>query len=542
MNNKLLTGMTLFLLAFVYLIIEVPIEYLTFYLSDDAYYYLKTANNIAIGLGPTFDGIGLSNGFHPQWMLLLLPIYFLIPQEPDIALRLVVLTQLFLGVGSTIICYRWIKDKLGIYSGIASILILLMLFSPLVLMLNGLESGLLLFWLFLTLYIDHKKQLFRHDAALRDRILLGLLLAGICTARLDAFFILLALGILKIIWPGFQRSSSYIFKLIKIYLPTFLAFLLAISPYFIWNYTTFGHLTPISGAIKSTFPNVLSEGRFGLMSLPFLLLLMASILYVVFVAISSRFIKNRFQLEKIKPDSSNILILSYLLGSVIHLLWTRLYMSFGVYQWHFVAYIPATIYFVSHALIWFINGRSLEASRKRFIGITILLLVSSLTYNGILFVEKGDHHADRLVAAEWVKKNVSKNYAVALSDAGFFAYFNNRKTINLDGLINSYDFQEIVLNDKLLEYFEREQVKYIADAYAKCNERENTIVIYAWRGKMINTPVGYIIKGEDSRAAYIGQETTYRPLTKGKKICLKIWDIKNVDFQRVDRRKARLEM
>ena len=36
---------------------------------DDAYYYFKVAQNISEGHGSTFDGINLTNGYHPLWML-----------------------------------------------------------------------------------------------------------------------------------------------------------------------------------------------------------------------------------------------------------------------------------------------------------------------------------------------------------------------------------------------------------------------------------------------------------------------------------------
>ena len=48
---------------------------LTNTLPDDAFYYFQTARNIVNGFGSTFDGVNLANGYHPLWMLILLPIY-----------------------------------------------------------------------------------------------------------------------------------------------------------------------------------------------------------------------------------------------------------------------------------------------------------------------------------------------------------------------------------------------------------------------------------------------------------------------------------
>ena len=42
---------------------------------DDAFYYFGIARNVAEGHGSTFDGINLTNGYHPLWMLLSVPVF-----------------------------------------------------------------------------------------------------------------------------------------------------------------------------------------------------------------------------------------------------------------------------------------------------------------------------------------------------------------------------------------------------------------------------------------------------------------------------------
>ena len=42
---------------------------------DDAFYYFGIARNVAHGHGSTFDGIDLTNGYHPLWMLMASPVY-----------------------------------------------------------------------------------------------------------------------------------------------------------------------------------------------------------------------------------------------------------------------------------------------------------------------------------------------------------------------------------------------------------------------------------------------------------------------------------
>ena len=43
-------------------------------LVDDAWYYLRTAKNVVDGYGVSFDRVELFNGFHPLWLLTLIPL------------------------------------------------------------------------------------------------------------------------------------------------------------------------------------------------------------------------------------------------------------------------------------------------------------------------------------------------------------------------------------------------------------------------------------------------------------------------------------
>lgn len=46
-------------------------------LKDDGFYFLALARSVAHGQGATFDGLGPTNGFHPLWLLLLTPIFWI---------------------------------------------------------------------------------------------------------------------------------------------------------------------------------------------------------------------------------------------------------------------------------------------------------------------------------------------------------------------------------------------------------------------------------------------------------------------------------
>jgi hypothetical protein len=45
--------------------------------ADDAFYYTLTADRISDGQNISFDGVTLSNGYHPLWLFFLVPLYLI---------------------------------------------------------------------------------------------------------------------------------------------------------------------------------------------------------------------------------------------------------------------------------------------------------------------------------------------------------------------------------------------------------------------------------------------------------------------------------
>ena len=46
---------------------------------DDSYFYIKIAANMAKGLGSTFDGIAMTNGYHPLYFFILTGLSYFFP-------------------------------------------------------------------------------------------------------------------------------------------------------------------------------------------------------------------------------------------------------------------------------------------------------------------------------------------------------------------------------------------------------------------------------------------------------------------------------
>ncbi|MBI5839377.1 MAG: hypothetical protein HZB19_04685 [Chloroflexi bacterium] len=80
---------------------------------DDAYYYFKVAQNITEGYGITFDGINPTNGYHPLWMLVCIPIFALARFDLILPLRVLLIVVAILNAWTAMLIYRLVSRSLA---------------------------------------------------------------------------------------------------------------------------------------------------------------------------------------------------------------------------------------------------------------------------------------------------------------------------------------------------------------------------------------------------------------------------------------------
>ena len=192
------------LILHVYVSLAKPGVLLNWYLTDDAFYYFKTAQNITEGHGITFDGLSPTNGFHPLWMLICIPVFAFARLDLYLPLRILVILQGLLNAVSGYLLYRILAEKVSKPLGIlaASLWMFLVPIHAVTTKL-GLESGLnalSIFWLvFLT------SRFHADDSENKTSSLWLIGLAGvICLfSRLDNIFIVGMIGI----WLAFHDNQ-----------------------------------------------------------------------------------------------------------------------------------------------------------------------------------------------------------------------------------------------------------------------------------------------------------------------------------------------
>jgi hypothetical protein len=206
---------------------------------DDAYYYFKVAQNISEGRGSTFDGLNVSNGYHPLWLLVCIPIFALARFDVILPLRVLLLVMSSLSAGTAILFYRLLGKVFHPAVGALAAVywafnygILLRVYQ------QGLETGLAVFFVVLLVYrlYEFEKSWRTGPVTNRQLLTLGLIALLMTYSRLDLIFLAGMAGI----WIIFRASPLRYFlplDIASILVSVLLSFLLRLSlrEYYVFN-------------------------------------------------------------------------------------------------------------------------------------------------------------------------------------------------------------------------------------------------------------------------------------------------------------------
>lgn len=165
------------------------------YSIDDAFYYYKVAQNFLSGQGWTFDGINLSNGFHPLWMIVCLGVFWLTKFDLILPLRVLVIVSGLFNAATALILYRTLIRH--IHPAAATIAAFFWALSTQIystVTVHGMEAAVSAF--FLVLLVNRASALLvsQERVTFRQMMVLGLIGALTILARLDNVFIVAIVG------------------------------------------------------------------------------------------------------------------------------------------------------------------------------------------------------------------------------------------------------------------------------------------------------------------------------------------------------------
>gem|GEM_PF-4165830 len=468
-----------------------PLNFAYFYFPDDAFFYNIIARNILAGLGPTSDGIAITNGFHPLWLgcVTLITAVFENALGAELLLQFIIAIAVFscMAVYAARYLPRWICMGMIIVCSVST--------SYLRILVSGMETGLAMLLLLTTLLLAAR--FFSDTADTKTKILLSLSLTLLLFARLDgglfwiAFCVVFFLAEFKPpMAPG--KKASAIAAIFAV--PSLCA-----AAYFAYNYMTFGLGMPVSGYIKAySLEQLLSADPIGYFERAYLKLcaLYTDAFIQLLVERGARF----FLAEK--PASFQTPVFLTITGIIIFSLYSLrkgkiLDKSLSV----FIAYtLLHTFYYVflqndTYSLSW-ANGpelflvslscaataaqlfRRFSGSRNFRAAVLAILFILAARHNfysrwnpETLLHDFAISTKDFNAAVQHIQDTVSENAVIASCNIGFLGYLSHRKTMSTDGLLNSYEyFRDYKTRNKTLDYLNRHGIKHIAEVIPKNRE------------------------------------------------------------------------
>jgi hypothetical protein len=231
-----------------------PEERLAFLFYDDAYYYFGVARNLAAGAGSTFDGLNPTNGYHPLWCWLLLPVFWL-ADDPGMAVRVIGVRWFLLAAAVPWAIWWALRPRTGAAESVlAAALFALHPFVALGLARpNGLETPLyaLLIALFAGLFERCTSSRGARLQPWLPPLVLGLIVGLVILARMDGLMMAVAAAILMLAGALPRgRAPAVRVAVVSVVALTVGAAGIA-GPSLIWNAARFGHPMPVSGRVVS---------------------------------------------------------------------------------------------------------------------------------------------------------------------------------------------------------------------------------------------------------------------------------------------------
>jgi len=424
---------------------------------DDAYYYLKIAENIADGKGATFDGIHKTNGFHPLWLLILTGLSIIPGLDGVTLVRAVMVLQALLYLGILVLIRKNAEDVLNPYM-IGALLLVTVYPRFFQVFLSGMESGLIVLLLLLIFYLLPRIM----DGLNGEKwplygLGLGGFLAATVLSRLDTVFF--AAVVLTFIVANDIRQRKSVTSATYGVLIAGGVIVFAIAPFLIWNYTNFGTIATTSSLmkVKWNFANIGTHAIQMLTAFPeYLIAFIISLVGTGIVFVNKKYLRRSLRFTFLRPLGL------YLLAATLLLTFYFLFHKWALNSYSLAFLLPAIILGV--ITVFIALREEIEFGKKRRVFAFIMFLSAFVVAAGTQVYSLKRREMGMTIriyeTAVWAKENTPEDAIFAMKDSGVFGYYSERNTINLDGLVNDLDYQEYLRGGRLEEYLEMNGVDY----------------------------------------------------------------------------------
>lgn len=455
---------------------------------EDGFYYFGVAEHLAQGHGSTYDGHSQTNGYHPLWLLTLVPVFWLTP-GPEWALLLGTAVQALLTSAAVVLIYYTARLRTGRLS--ASLAALLWLWITWPIALGGLEFSVHALGLLAVGYVYLRWFAGPLPDGPRLYLGLGVLLSLTFLARLDTI-LLSAVLVSWLSWREYGRGvgRAAFTRLLALSLPVVLVSL----SYVATNLHVFGHAAPVSGVIKRTWSNYLlsqdpTYSTYGWLAAkavnlvrpfrdldqPGTIALLGGTAGVAVIwligSVAARRVRPGGRLRSAVSGFQPFVLFS-LLSFIGYAVIYHAALSFP--PWYFVAQpwlaslVLATLVDAyrpqgTSTLMWPAERHMADIVKT---GLCCTILIGTVwgLHQRRIHERDGSSPQPLHDGAAWVAENLPPSSVIGAWNAGAIGYLSTQRVVNLDGLVNSWAFFEDERHD-LCGYWRKEGITHLVDIF-----------------------------------------------------------------------------
>ena len=449
---------------------------------DDAFYYFQIARNLAEGKFSTFDGgITRTNGYHPIWLFLITPFYWVFDKEAALFAIKAFEIMLIAG-GAALVAAAARLARMPWYLMFAALPTLYQNRA----LIAGMEAAAALFMLGLFILA---LVLFARSPA-RWKWPLAAVAFALPWVRLEYVAISLAATAALCLIEWSRRNPPLPSNTVA----PLLGVVTGILAYFAYNGIVFGGVTPVSGTTKQMWSQRLWEQEGGynfvqnfrdVLQIPAfgyeLLVALEVCAYVVLVWWFAR--RSRGRTDRLLL-AFLVCVFGLAVGHLAKFAQTVLtvHPEWGGDAWYFVpAYlletliIPVRCYVAIHLIRRFLNLEVARAANLVSVGIVVVGAVYLLTKADFTAPFRYVDWESESTRQKWMDTSymgvqvmnrvLPEDSVVGSWDAGVIGYFSRFPVVNLDGLVNSYDYLRARKEGTEAAFYQRYGITHFANMF-----------------------------------------------------------------------------
>jgi hypothetical protein len=293
----------------------------------------------------------------------------------------------------------------------------------------------------------------------------------------------------------------------------------------LWSAANLGHVSPVSAAIKSSFPH-LGGSPIIIANKP----IMAVTLLVLLVwAGADRWVR--------KQGWAHYGAAVYALwGAVLlHVLYASLFIrERDLGSWHFVMYVPlllaafCLIYQWLAEVVMATGATGAGLMKPVAVGVLVVLVLAANTRDAAFFLQPDRWFPrESYRAAMWCNHHLPVTARIGMTDCGAMGYFCERPVVNLDGLINDYEYYGYLMSGRVADYLRKERIDFLAVHHMSLEKPPDRIGLHILQGAPYKVPP-FRMFGPEVVRLLSEQTQVYhgRPYWDGpsRAVCV-VWDI-----------------